>query len=44
LVFDLPPGASPRFWLHDEDPVGRLLIGNEESLFHRRVLFQLLPQ
>lgn len=44
LVFDLPPGASPRLWLHDEDPVGRLLIGNEESLLHRRVLFRLVTQ
>lgn len=44
LVFDLPPGSSPRLWLHDQDPVGRLLIGNEESLLHRRVLFRLVAQ
>ncbi len=44
LVFDLPQGASPKLWLHDADPVGRFLIGNEEAPLHHRVLFQLIAQ
>lgn len=44
LVFDLPAASEPILWLHDQDPIGRLLIGNEESPLHKRVLFQLAVQ
>jgi len=44
MVFDLPAAAAPLLWLHDQDPIGRLLIGNEESPLHQRVLFRLSVQ
>lgn len=42
LVFDLPPGtANPRLWLTDPELVNWLLIGHENSFFHKKVYFEL---
>lgn len=42
LVFDLPPGArEPRLYLGEDDPVTFLLIGHEQSPFHRKVWFRI---
>jgi hypothetical protein len=42
LVFDLPAGAKqPRLLLSESFPMTRLLIGHENSLGHRKVLFDL---
>ncbi len=42
LVFDLPQGAqNPRLWLTDPELVNWLLIGHENSLFHKKVYFAL---
>ncbi len=44
LVFDLPAGATNlRLFITDADRVSRLLIGHENSPFHKRVLFRLEP-
>ena len=42
LVFDLPPDASePRLYVGDADPVSSVLIGHEESPFHRKIWFRI---
>src|SRR5262245_26606610 len=42
LVFDLPRDvAEPRLLITDEDPMSGLLIGHENSPFHRKVFFRL---
>ena len=42
LVFDLPEGTEhPRLFLGDPPGVERLLIGHENSFFHKRVFFAL---
>jgi hypothetical protein len=44
LVFDLPEGVqNPRLLLTDPWPVNRLLIGHENSFFHKKVYFRLDP-
>lgn len=45
LVFDLPADArNPRLLLTDPFPVNWLLIGHENSFFHKKVYFALAPQ
>ncbi len=45
LVFDVPADAeSPRLYLTDPLPVNWVLIGHENSFFHRRVYFGLEPR
>jgi hypothetical protein len=42
LVFDLPPDTpNPRLWLTDPELVNWLLIGHENSFFHKKVYFAL---
>jgi hypothetical protein len=42
LVFDLPPDTpNPRLWLTDPELVNWLLIGHENSFFHKKVYFGL---
>jgi hypothetical protein len=42
LVFDLPSDAkNPRLWLTDPELVNWLLIGHENSFFHKKVYFGL---
>jgi hypothetical protein len=42
LVFDLPSDAkNPRLWLTDPELVNWLLIGHENSFFHKKVYFAL---
>lgn len=42
LAFDLPPDArQPRLYLGDDDAVTFLLIGHEQSPFHRKVWFRI---
>lgn len=44
LVFDLPAQTvNPRLLLADWDPVTYLLIGHENSLFHKKIFFGLMP-
>jgi hypothetical protein len=44
LVFDLPEGTKrPRLFLGDSPGVERLLIGHENSFFHKRIFFALEP-
>lgn len=44
LVFDLPEGTRrPRLFLGDPPGVESLLIGHENSLFHKRIFFALEP-
>ncbi len=45
FVFDLPGDAEdPRLFIATADWVTRLLIGHENSLFHKKVFFGLAPQ
>ncbi len=40
LVFDLPQNArNPKVWLTDPLPVNWMLIGHENSIFHKKVYF-----
>ncbi len=42
LVFDLPDGARrPRLFLGDTPGIERFVIGHENSLFHRKIYFEL---
>lgn len=42
LVFDLPTDlARPRLFVGDPDGIERLLIGHENSFFHRKIYFDL---
>ncbi len=42
LAFDLPVDApSARLYVGDDDPVSFLLVGHEQSPFHRRVWFRI---
>jgi hypothetical protein len=42
LVFDLPADEAPaRLFLASDDPIDRLLIGNERSPFHAATLLAL---
>jgi hypothetical protein len=44
LVFDVPDGARrPRLFLGDAPGIETLLIGHENSLFHRKIYFELPP-
>jgi hypothetical protein len=44
LVFDLPEKTErPRLFLGDPPGVERLLIGHENSFFHKRIFFELQP-
>ncbi len=44
LVFDLPSDVrNPRLLITDSDWVSHLLIGHENSFFHRKILFRLAP-
>ncbi len=44
LVFDLPSDATkPRLLITDLDPITLLLIGHENSFFHKKILFSLEP-
>lgn len=44
LVFDLPDGAGrPRLFLGDPPGIERFVIGHENSLFHRKIYFELPP-
>ena len=42
LVFELPADAqNPRLWLTDPEIVNWVLIGHENSFFHKKVYFGL---
>ena len=44
LVFDLPPNAkNPRLLITESDCVTHLLIGHENSPFHKKASFRLVP-
>jgi hypothetical protein len=44
LVFDLPGSVkNPRLLIADSEGVTRFLIGNENSLFHAKTYFELIP-
>lgn len=45
LVFDLPPDiANPRLLITESDSVTRLLIGHENSFFHKKASFRLVAR
>lgn len=42
LVFDLPDDSRrPRLFLGDPPGIERFVIGHENSLFHRKIYFEL---
>jgi hypothetical protein len=44
LVFDLPDGAQrPRLFLGDAPGIETFVVGHENSLFHRKIYFELPP-
>ncbi len=44
LVFDLPAGVqNPRLLITDADRISALLVGHENSFFHKKILFVLAP-